>query len=325
MVSRSPLEVCWATPPDLDDIASFWRQQYGAQSVQATPGRTRWLFADQPDGLAVAMARVDGRIVAACGHVVQNVQIHGHGPCQAAFGIDFMVAPEFRRQGIASRILELRLDRFPLSLSTGQSQSMSSVYADRGGSDLGAFQRAIGRTRLTESLSLRSLVRDGLAVIKGRRARRFVTGRIPFQVMAQSPDQLDPWLRWRFAGPVYRDYHAFRVNNPAAEGLAVTRQQGPHEILAHAQGTGPRSSILKHVLGSSPSGAVDALFVGQRLAHDFEAAGYLVRPHDARLFAVAGSRELSAALVPGCIDLFSCASDADLLRKPTPVVPRDAG
>ena len=132
------LEFGWATEGDSGEIGAFLEKAFGPTSFQAHPARQRWLYFDNPLGLHIAFCRAQGQIVALCPHVPQMIPLRGN-QILAGFGIDFFVIDQWRRRGIGREFLNMRLERFPLSLSTGQSSSMGTLYANMGATDLGPF------------------------------------------------------------------------------------------------------------------------------------------------------------------------------------------
>ena len=321
MISGTP--TCrWATPEDLPHLEVFWRTQFGHDSIQALPGRCLWLFADQPRGLQVALAEVDGEVVAACGHLVMTLNLPDVGPREAAFGIDFMISPAYRRRGLGSRILDLRLERFPLVLSTGQSPAMAALYRGRGAVDLGQLRLARSRHRPSLSGSPRAILRDLATSLAGRRrrggrCRRERLGAQPIWDLAADFPGADPdWLAWRFAGPVYADHEFWRLEANGGTGLLVSRRDASGEFLLHLEPAAPRAELLAAAAATSPAPALSALVAGDRLVRDFAAAGFLIRPRDAHLIGMTQRAELVRVLLPGNVDLFASAADVDLLRRP---------
>lgn len=316
-MTRADVGVRWAGPDDVPAVVAFWRRQFGPGSVQAVPGRAEWLFAGQPGGPRIAMATTaDGAVVAACGHVVQRVEVPGLGMREAAFGLDFMVDPAFRRQGLGARMLDLRLARFPLSLSTGQSAQMAALYRSRDALDLGSFRLALFRRTVDLTSGPRGVLREVVAVMRGCRGPR-VDGHRGHPVDDLPLDDAErAWLAWRFDGPVYRDYRIEQLDGNRGPAVLVTRMQGRREVLVHLGSVPDRTAALAMAARSCATGRLDALFCGQRLAGEFAAAGFLVRPHDARLIGFTSDPDLQAALQRGSIDLFAGSADADLLRTP---------
>ena len=236
----------------------------------------------------------------------------------AAFGVDFLVAPDWRRRGLGARLLDLRLERFALSLSTGQSAAMASLYARAEAVVLGGFQLARARRWPRLAGGPRALVRDALAWSCRVRAPRIAGERRPTEAEPSSAlrgyDR--EWWRWRFDGPVYRDYHAWQLRYHDAISLLTTRPAAGGEVLVGLAGALPRCEALALAAQTARGGAIDALFCGPLLADDFRRAGYLVRPHDALLVGMSRDARVREALAPGAVDLLASASDIDLLRRP---------
>ncbi len=314
--------VRWADPADLPRLEAFWIRQFGPDSVQAVPGRVAWLFAAQPAGLWTAIAEAAGEIVAACGHLVQTVDLPGHGACEAAFGVDFMVAPEFRRRGLGGRLLDLRLERFPLSLSTGQSGGMAALYRERGAVDLGSFNLARFRRRPGFGDGPRGLVRDLAACLASLKRPRLAGRRLAIdaaddpRLASDLPPDLGAWLRWRCHGPVYRDHLASRLDAAHGQAILYTRREAGREVLVHTAGALPRRDALALAAGTCPAPTLEALTCGRALTRDLQAAGFLVRPYGARLVGMSADPAIVGVLGPGVVDLFASAADADLLRRP---------
>ncbi|MEZ4387915.1 MAG: GNAT family N-acetyltransferase [Candidatus Krumholzibacteriia bacterium] len=314
--------VRWAEMPDLPRLVAFWHRQFGPDSVQAVPGRAEWLFAAQPAGLWTAIAEVADEIVAACGHVVQTVDLPGYGSCEAAFGVDFIVAPEHRRRGLGGRLLDLRLERFPLSLSTGQSGPMAALYRERGAVDLGAFQLARYRRRPGRGGGPKDVVRDLATVLHGLRGRRVRGRRLGLDpdeaaaLAARIPGADAARLRWRFAGPVYRDYRIAGLECPHGQALLCTRRQADREIVVDLIGDGPRREALAAAAATTDLAGLDVLCCGNDLGRDLHASGYLVRPYGAHLIGMSRDAKIANELRTGALDVFAASADADLIRRP---------
>jgi len=281
-----------------------------------------WLFADQPAGLCTALAEVDGRLVAACGHVVQTIDLPRHGPCEAAFGVDFMVAGEHRRQGLGARLLDLRLERFDLSLSTGQSSGMAALYRHQQAVDLGAFQLARTRRRPRLAGHPRALALEIVMGLQALRRPRIDGQRRPLnqaearQLISSFPAADEQWFEWRFQGPVYGDYRGWELTTDRGRSLLVTRLEPDREIIVHLVGELPGAEALALAARTSTRSAQDALICGGSLADQLSGAGFLVRPYGARLIGASRLDSVQRDLASGVVDVFASAADADLLRRP---------
>jgi len=324
------LEYRWATPDDEEGIEHFLAATFGPDSVQSLPGRMRWLYFENPHGLHISLCLHQGEIVACCGHLPQPVTIAGK-EVLAGFGVDFMVAERWRRQGLGKNLLDLRLQRFDLSLSIGQSAGMSALYDSHGSVDLGPMLRGIHRKSFAPGTNLRKTSRNFLAWLKGQQGIKPGTNDHLKSISLQDavdwppevPDAQQRWAVWRFSGPVYNDYCAQELSTGGRSGgFIIWRKDGEtHSVVHLASGMTQRPSLLAAAgrLGPSPETAI--LFTGDKLVRDCTIAGYLIRPHGARLIAHTRHKEIRERLVPGCLDLMSSSSDADLVRHPTPNQP----
>ncbi len=328
------LEFRWANPDDLPAYEAFVRDRFGPDSVQALPGRARWLYWDNPFGLHVALCHHQDRIVGACGHLPLPIRIGGVATL-AGFGIDMMVDPAWRRRGIGRRFLELRLQRFHVSLSSGQSQEMAALYRREGAHDLGAFHLARWRRLLPGPRAPKAWLRELIAWLlpQLRRApgackRQPLTVAEAADLLAANPpgnsgprqeDLLATWFRWRYDGPVYRDYRCWTLQ--AADlppAILVTRADGRYERLVDV--VAPRSQLprlLQAAARTSNAPLVTALVAGQPLVTGLAKMGFLSRPQDSRLVALT---PLTMAVDPSRLVFLAGISDADLIRRPAVAV-----
>ena len=333
-MKQDDLTYRWAEPGDLPAYEAFISETYGPDAVQAVPGRAKWLYWDNPLGLHVALCLDESRIVGACGHLPYPVEINGR-PVDAAFGLDMMVARSMRRRGIARRLLQMRLERFELSLSSGQSDGMAALYGTVGSIDLGAVTEARWRRRFPGPRSPRRLLGDLAAWAKPRTKRGIDSPRREALDVDEAADRAtrllsDPvpsadtrrwrdWIGWRYGGPVYRDYQAWRVRTgDGAEGITMTRSGGDREIVVHC--FAPREScdrILAASAQTSEAEVVTVLCAGHHVVRAASMAGYLIRPRAGRFVSVRGAvRNERSAEVPE-VNLWAGASDSDLLRLPS--------
>jgi len=311
----------WAEPADESEIQNFNQRNFGPQSIQADAARCHWLYFDNPLGLHISLCRADGELVAVCGHLPQRVQI-GPELVTAGFGIDFMVANEWRRQGIGRHFLEMRLDRFALSLSFGQSREMGALYQSFGGLNLGQIRMGIFRKRPSLSVNLKKTLRDGFAWTRGMRGQKLPleTEMVPGRMTSAADfSSQEDWFKWRYEGGVYWDYECQELrsgNRP--RGFAVCREEnGLNTIVDLQVPLADRALLLAACARKTPNTESRFLFAGDRLMADCHQAGFLVRPHDAFLIAMTSHSHLRTLLKPGALDFTSGVGDADLLRHPS--------
>ena len=319
------LEYCWAKPEDATEIQAFLVVTFGPDSVQASPDRMRWLYFDNPLGLHISVCRSQGEIVACCGHLPRPVVIEGE-EVMAGFGVDFMVAKSWRRRGLGKQLLELRLQRFDLGLSIGQSPDMSALYRTMSAMDLGSLQLGIHRRNFALAGNPKSTARNLAAWWLGKKGLRPRAGdgvescshENVMEIVSQSSEALGRWFQWRFNGPVYTDYPCRKVvRNDMTAGYIVGRREKGTNILVEMAGLSHTRAQLLAVAGwLGPEPETRILFAGDNLARDCRRAGYLLRPHGTRLIAQSRDSGIMASLRPGYIDLMAGSADTDLLRHP---------
>jgi GNAT superfamily N-acetyltransferase len=325
MTDAKRLTYQWAEPGDAPEVEEFLAATFGRDSVQARPGRMRWLYFDNPLGLHLSLCRGGGEIVACCGHLVQPVTVAGQ-EFLAGFGIDFMVAEPWRRQGLGKHLLDLRLQRFDLCLSIGQSSGMTALYEAVGAKDLGPLKQGIFRRNPGLTGSPKAAARNLVAWWQGRKGPAIRAGdrlvscslNETVDTVSRSSAMLGRWVRWRYGGPAYRDYRFQEVlaqNGPT--GVVVSRMENNRNVVVDLFAlpeNGMRALATISRLCPEPESRI--LFSGDLLTGHCRQAGFLLRPHGARLIALAKDREIMANLRPGSLNLMAGAADADLLRKP---------
>lgn len=310
------LNYSWAEPDDLGEVEAFLIAQYGRDSIQAQPGRCEWLFFRNPYGLHVSLCRHGAELVGVCGHLPLPVSLAGRS-ILAGFGMDFMVDPRWRRHGIARRMLEMRLERFTLSLSTGQSDTMASVYAAVGARPLGVFSEAVFRSRPPTRGGTRDLAKGWFIWGRGLFGRK-PGSRWTLQP-AQAPagaDETAAWSAWRFQDGPYRDYDGWEVRSDGDyQGTVTSRREADRVHLVHVSTVQERmTDVVATVARSLACGELRILFAGDLHRNAFRHAGFTIRPQASRLIGLTTDPELRKALIPGALNVFAGASDADLIR-----------
>ena len=322
----------WAAAADLPAVRAFMMRVYGADALQVAPGRFDWLCGAHPRGTNVSVCHDGERIVGACCHVPVRLALSGR-VIDAAFGFDLIVDAASRGRGVASALLALRLERFAASLSTGQSPAMAALYAKAGGRDLGPVVRALRVRRPSWSGPPRALARDGVAwglgVSRGRGSgvRRALMmaeaatrldslgARLATAEAGTRPDAAE--FTWRYGGPVYADHLCWEVTAGSARGLLVTRIEGAVEVIVDVFAPPPDlPALLRATAATSTAPRLTAACHGARPAAAFAAAGWLVRPVDARFVVLAADAALREELTGRPWAVFAGESDLDLLRRP---------
>jgi len=314
------LEYSWAVLENLPEIQAFLVTTYGGDSIQAFPERCRWLYFENPLGLHISICRADGKLVAVCGHLPQQIRM-GDKMVLAGFGIDFMVTKKWRRCGIGRKFLKMRLDRFSLSLSLGQSKDMNALYRSLEAVDLGPLHLGIHRARPSFSGGLKALARKNIAWSKSLGGLRppadwtFDTCEIP-QVAPQTSQP--EWFSWRYNSRPYGDYCCWQPHTGKDAPLVVFRNTPDHVVIVDIYCEGKeRSAVLASIAGRSQVAETRILVAGNRLKADCAKAGFWVRPLQARVIAMTTDPNLRNSLKPGIFDMTAGSADADLLRVPS--------
>jgi hypothetical protein len=231
-----------------------------------------------------------------------------------------MVAKEWRRRGIGRKFLKMRLERFPLSLSLGQSREMSWLYRSLDAVDLGSLYLGIHRSRPSVALRPKVMVRNNFAWLRSlnglrpRNGSTAVTGD-PQEAAALAADPA--WYRWRYCSQPYTDYSATRFPAVDPAATAVSRNAVDHEVIVDVYGRDEdRRFILAAAALRNRQAETRILFAGDKLRDDCARAGFWIRPHPARVIAMTADSRLRELLRPGSLDLMSGSADADLLRIP---------
>jgi len=216
----------------------------------------------------------------------------------------------------------MRLERFYLGLSRGQSNEMGALYRSLGACDLGPMQLGIFRRRPSFG-SHPKLVARNLAVwargLSGLRSRDGTSVRP--RVVSELDHPHPAWFSWRY-GPssVYGDYFGLELDSGACSpGLAVCRSQAGYDLVVEIRSPEKFRAEFLAALGRT-GGKVETriMFTGRALGEDCRKAGFLIRPHGARVIGMTEDPELRESLETGMVELTAGAADGDLLRLPVP-------
>lgn len=328
------LTFSWADASGPPHLTEFLTRTYGRDSFQALPGRWQWLLADHPGGLHLTLCHDGPRLVGLCGHHAFSLDLSGAETIGAAYGLDFMVAPDCRRRGIGRRFLQMRLDRFAVSISTGQSETMAALYERAGGRIIGRIWQACYHQRPPGGGGLRHVLRGWLAWGQAISRRRVNGRRRPLDLAAAAtalagfecrhrPGEIGPlptpdYLRWRYGGSVYPDHRFWELTTAGNEqGILVTRAALRGEVLVELLCRPAARHRLLRLAGQTAAGGECRVLVGgDALASGLRAAGFLVRPRPGRIVAMAKDPVLLQKLTRVDYLCYAGASDLDLLRRP---------
>lgn len=127
--------VTQATIEDLERIGRFLRVAYGAQAQYKFPDRWLWEFVDNPyrsgRGLPIWLAEADGRIVGQTCEMIVPLK-WGDRVHPAAWGVDYIVLPELRRQGIGRLLQQAQAEYHDIFMALSMSPISRRVLVDLG-------------------------------------------------------------------------------------------------------------------------------------------------------------------------------------------------
>ncbi len=328
----------WAVAGDAAGIAGLLRDGFGPGSLQCVPGRFEWLCLDHPEGFHATLAESGGRIVAFRGCL--PFACERPAGIRAAFGMDFLVLPEYRRQGIGRALLHMALERFDLAVTTAPSPTNERLYRSMGAREIAAVYSGICRcVRPVGVGRARTFVRDWASFVYHRcvaaprgRLRPIGLERV-CELVGDAGSRLSAvelgtprdaaFLRWRYGrGPYARDYLFFEVAldggppaavvvRPTATGVALV------DLVCRPES---RSTALARLAAGGLADAASALFAGEPLRRAFRRAGFIARRTWGRVLALSLHASLLAEVDRFRWVSFPADSDMDLVRMPAPAV-----
>ncbi len=325
------LEFRWAALQDIPRIKAFIEENYGADSLQASPGRFEALFAEHPGGFHVALCLNNDEPVAMRCYLPFLLSVGGE-TIAAAFPVDLVVATDFRRKGISTRFVVMAKERFRVTVSSGQSAGQTSVYGQTDSFKAADFSQAFCCTSFPGFKSgLKAFIRDllswslllgkGLSVsrmkvlsddageleaVAGLLAQRFA-----HRVVGSCPD-ID-LLRWRYFNRCYRDCRLAQIDAAGIRGLVAYRNHGQQtELLDIFCAADDLARFLAAAVRVLPGSRITAVFAGPVLRAAFKKCGFLVRPYQAKLMVTAYSAELDAVLRASQWQIYPGDSDISL-------------
>src|SRR5690349_20559928 len=125
-------------PRDKPHVVDFLQKRFGPDAVQCRSGRFEWQFERYPGGSRIYLCFDRDRLVGQSCFLPVTLQL-GSDRFSAAFSIDTMVDPEYRRRGIGERLHRIRLETFQVALSSGQSEANVKLYQKMGWPVLGRY------------------------------------------------------------------------------------------------------------------------------------------------------------------------------------------
>lgn len=322
----------WAEPEDVFRIKEFIADNFGADSIQAAPGRFEALFLEHPLGFHIALC-VSGDEIAGIRCYLPARLRSGKKIYSAAFPIDLMVNPRYRRRGISRRFLDMAQDRFQLTVSSGQSPAQAAMYKKSGAAVVAVYRIGYLIRRPALQSTIRATLRDGLAWSRWYGKRRLSATMkdlaefneadlANLTVRGLADDEVGNAVdhgifRWRYTGSFYNDCKTGLIECENERGLVVYKHTGAEtkilDIFCRAEATG---LLIKAVAACLPGRRLTVKFAGTRLASRFSEAGFLVRPMDARVTVYSTNRTLQTQVSNRQWVIFAGDSDTELLDFP---------
>lgn len=322
----------WAEEKDIPALRLFFSENFGPHNIQVTPGRFEALFLNHPQGFRVLFCRDEAAIAGVRCFLPVRIGA-GSQVINAVFSVDTMVAPGYRKQGIAQRFLEIALDHFPLIIASGPTMAHAELYRKLGGVVVATFRKAYLCRKPTLRPNVRATARDLIAWLLWLKRKRIDSSHCPLSpaaagdALAAMPSRLLEYesgslvdtkaFLWRYGGKFYNDYSVSLVTCSDSQGLLVTRQCSSETKIIDVFGSAAAVDSILLAAGSVlPQGVVSAVFTGRRLEKSFRNAGFLVRPFDATLVIISADRSLQHELSSRDWLMFSGDADTDLLYAP---------
>ncbi|WP_029007664.1 GNAT family N-acetyltransferase [Azospirillum halopraeferens] len=152
-------------PDDGPALAAFHREFFGADSIQADPAYFRWIYREvphpDPEGLQLWLCKRNGAIVGQQSGIPFRLKT-GDRTVAASWGIDLMVAPEWRLRGVGPALTETHANTGAVTVSLGMTDPAYKSYIRSGWCDLGSMPTFV--RVIDPAASLRAAGRGGTAV-----------------------------------------------------------------------------------------------------------------------------------------------------------------
>ncbi|HVH68778.1 MAG TPA: GNAT family N-acetyltransferase [Gemmatimonadales bacterium] len=214
-------------PQDKPRLLMFLWRQFGADSVQCLPNRFEWQFERYPGGSKIYLCFDRDRLIGQCCFLPVTLQL-GSESVSAAFSIDTMVDPEYRRRGIGERFHQIRLDNFQVALSSGQSEANAQLYQKMGWRVLGRYFEYRLMRWIPKPQRPRAFLRDLVDYARFQVRSRRGTKNLRTVVSPDCPDELHNrldrgevgeafikvergYLTWRYREHPYFKYMSIQV------------------------------------------------------------------------------------------------------------------
>lgn len=124
-----------ATIADHERIGHYLQIAYEERARYKFPARWHWMFVNNPfwDGnrLPIWLAEADGQIIGQTCEMVIPLKLRDR-VCPAAWGVDYIVLPEFRRRGIGRMLQQAQIEHHEIFMALSMSPISRRVLVDLG-------------------------------------------------------------------------------------------------------------------------------------------------------------------------------------------------
>ena len=119
-------------------VMDFLRINFGHNSVQCRKDRFEWLFERNPWKTIIYLSFSKNELIGQICFLPVKLRFKNK-QLSAAFSIDTMISPEYRRKGIGRMLHQIRKEKYQVALSSGQSEANTRLYNKMGWLTLGTY------------------------------------------------------------------------------------------------------------------------------------------------------------------------------------------
>jgi GNAT superfamily N-acetyltransferase len=226
-------------------VFRFLQKHFGYQSVQCREGRFEWQFEKYPLNAKIYLCFDKQELVGQTCFLPVSLRL-GNERLAAAFSLDTMVAPEYRRRGLGDEFFRTRLERYQVGLSPGQSEAAARLYEKMGGwLTLGEYFEFKVVKKLPKFQTLKSFVKDSLNYLNYKARMRRYNKKPRIKISRDFPQKMlneldrgtpheafvavdEDYLDWRYKNHPYFEYrYAHVFDGQKSLGVCVVRESGP--------------------------------------------------------------------------------------------------
>ncbi|HYH22860.1 MAG TPA: GNAT family N-acetyltransferase [Azospirillum sp.] len=148
-------------PSDRPALEAFQQATFGPDARQLDPAHTHWLYEENPwreaEGPQLWVYEYEGAIVGQQGGIPFRLKAGGL-ELSASWGVELMVAPEWRLRGVGPALSEAHAAASDVTLGLGMSEAAYKAYRTAGWIDLGlvpTYCRVLEARRCARALAVR--------------------------------------------------------------------------------------------------------------------------------------------------------------------------